>query len=267
MTPSEPRTREQEIARRIAAFPRWHYQFNLDGRITPIHDPDKVNRHQLRKQLFFDPLCRLFNGTLKGKRVLDLGCNAGFWSMHALEAGCDFVLGIDGRSMHIEQAELVFETLNLDRNRYRFIQSDVFDVDFQPYGPFDVVLFLGLLYHVNKPMELLEKIDGVNSDILVIDTTIAKGPASFIRLIHEDTDDPKRALHRRLVFRPSKRAVLDMVEQLGYTSCVLEPNFDDYTGARDYKLGKRKTFICSKKTDLTPLLYQQRKPQTELNDE
>jgi ribosomal protein L11 methylase PrmA len=42
--------------------------------------------------------------------VLDLGCNAGFWSLAAIDAGADLVVGIDGRQMHIDQANLVFET-------------------------------------------------------------------------------------------------------------------------------------------------------------
>ncbi|MGH2699183.1 MAG: DUF1698 domain-containing protein, partial [Actinomycetota bacterium] len=56
----------------------------------------------------------LCGGSLRGKRVLDLGCNAGFWSLEALDRGADFVLGIDGRDMHIEQAEFVFEVKEID---------------------------------------------------------------------------------------------------------------------------------------------------------
>jgi len=56
-----------------------------------------------------EPLSELYGGSLKGKRVLDLGCNAGFWSLDALERGADFVLGLDGRRMHIDQANFVFE--------------------------------------------------------------------------------------------------------------------------------------------------------------
>ena len=33
------------IAERIASFPRWHYQFDLQGQLTPIHDRRWINRH------------------------------------------------------------------------------------------------------------------------------------------------------------------------------------------------------------------------------
>jgi hypothetical protein len=129
----------------------------------------------------------------------------------------------------------------------------VFDVDFPSLGQFDLVFCLGLLYHVSKPIELLEKIASVNSDILLIDTRVAKGKGSFIEIRHEDTSDPRNALDYQLVFRPSKLAVVEMSRQFGYRSVMLKPRFDDYEGAHVYKKGTRRAFICSRKTDISPL--------------
>ena len=97
------------IEQRVASFPRWHYEMDLRGVKTPIFDPGKMVRHHKRREHLFGPLLDLTGGSLEGKRVLDLGCNAGFWSLAAIEADADFVLGIDGRQMHIDQASLVFE--------------------------------------------------------------------------------------------------------------------------------------------------------------
>src|SRR5438067_2455320 len=77
-------------------------------------------------------------GSLAGRRVLDLGCNAGYWSLAAIEAGADFVLGIDGRQMHIDQANLVFEARGVDPARYSFQTANIFDHDFG--GEFHIVL-------------------------------------------------------------------------------------------------------------------------------
>src|SRR5450759_3603387 len=97
------------LADRVDAFTQWHYEFDLgDGVVTPIFNRDHVNRHKQRARYFFDPLVNhCCGGSLAGKRVLDVGCNAGYWSLKALEAGADFVLGIDGRKMHVDQANLV----------------------------------------------------------------------------------------------------------------------------------------------------------------
>src|SRR5918998_5027763 len=88
---------DEEIQKKIASFARWHYRFDLKGNLTPIYEPSWENRHEQRRKYFFEPLVQLFGGSLAGKRVLDLGCNAGFWSLAAAQAGCDYVLGVDGR--------------------------------------------------------------------------------------------------------------------------------------------------------------------------
>src|ERR671921_419459 len=51
---------DEEIRQKVASFPRWHYQFDLRGNLTPIHKKPRVNRHTQRKKHFFDPLVRLF---------------------------------------------------------------------------------------------------------------------------------------------------------------------------------------------------------------
>jgi tRNA (mo5U34)-methyltransferase len=241
----QPALGADEIRRRAEGFSRWHYQFELGGVLTPIWNPDCVNRHAQRKRHFFDPLVRALGGSLRGKRVLDLGMNAGFWSLAAIEAGCDFVLGIEGRSMHVEQANFVFEVKDVERERYRFVEGDLFDV---AWGEgFDLVLCLGLLYHVNRPVELLERIARANTAVLIVDTAVVprEEPAFFVR--REDVDDPRMAIRSELVFVPTPAAVVELLRSCGYHGAMLKPAFDDYTAADDYRDGERRAFVCAKR--------------------
>lgn len=244
----------QSLREKIASFDQWHYQFELEGELTPaVRGEQSVRRHNQRKRHFFDPLVELFGGNLEGKRVLDIGCNAGFWSLHAIEAGCDFVLGVDGRQMHVDQANLVFETKRVDASRYRFLRSNIFDLDLVPFGQFDIVLCLGFLYHINKPIELLERISAVNSDFLLIDTAVDSSPESLLRVVHENLTDPRHAADYELVLWPTRRAVIDMARLFGYQAVALQPEFDDYTGLEDFQAGGRRAFFCSRETDLSRL--------------
>jgi 2-polyprenyl-3-methyl-5-hydroxy-6-metoxy-1,4-benzoquinol methylase len=245
--------RDEEITRKIAGFPRWHYQFDLKGNITPIWDEKWVNRHRQRKWYFFDPLVQLFGGSLRGKRVLDLGCNAGFWSLCAVRAGCDYVLGIDGRQMHVDQSNFVFEVEEIEKDRYDFMASNIFEVDFRELGGFDLVLCLGLLYHVSKPVELFEKISEINDDVLLVDTALSTLSGPSFQLHRESLEEPRAAVDYELVMRPSWEAVRDLAQQFGYGVAALEPGFDDYTGAEDYRKGIRRAFLCAKKTDVSRL--------------
>jgi 2-polyprenyl-3-methyl-5-hydroxy-6-metoxy-1,4-benzoquinol methylase len=242
-----------KIIEGIAQFPRWHYEFDLEGHKTPIFDEGGRSRHQERKKYFFDPLVKLLGGSLAGKRVLDLGCNAGFWSLCAVESGCSFVLGIDGRRMHIEQAEFVFDAKGVDPNRYEFRCADVFDALNGDLGKFDVVLCLGLLYHVSKPVTLLELIVGLDTDILVVDSTLSKQAGSAFEVGQESLDDPRNAVDRELVLVPTRTAVLSLVRHFGYRAVVLKPQFADYSGAVDYRENWRRAFMCAKHTELGSL--------------
>ncbi len=235
----------RDLAGRIAGFSRWHYEIELDGQLTPVA-PEIAHRQPSRRGHVLGALEYQLGGGLDGLRVLDLGCNAGFWSLAALEADARFVVGVDAREMHIEQAELVFEVKRIDPSRYRFVHSDIFDLDLREHGPFDVVLCLGLLYHVARPVELLALIAGTGASTLVIDTTLSTAPGSMLEIRHDDLDDPRNAVGRRLVMWPTLQAVIDLVADAGYRATVIEPDFEDWTGLEDYRSGRRRAVICSR---------------------
>jgi tRNA (mo5U34)-methyltransferase len=236
----------ESIEQQIASFDRWHYEFELEGHRTPIWDPTWRNRHAQRVAYFFEPLVGAAGGSLRGMRVLDLGCNAGFWSLQAVNAGCDFVLGIDGRSMHIEQANLVFAASGVDPGRYAFREANLFEIDPGELAGFDIVLCLGLLYHVSKPMSLMELIDGTGANAVIIDTNVSLVPGSVLEIQHEPISDPRAAVDYGLVMIPTKEAVVDLAAQFGFRTIVLKPEFSDWEGSADYRLRRRRAFVCTR---------------------
>jgi SAM-dependent methyltransferase len=242
-----------EIRERVASFSQWLYEFDLKGVKTPIWNEAHRNRHRQRVEYFFKPVVDLFGGSLEGKRVLDLGCNAGFWSLQAARAGADYVHGIDGRQMHVDQANLVFEALEIERSRYDFEFGNVLTRDFTDLGSFDLVLCLGLLYHIAKPFELFENLAKVSTDVLLIDTGVSSLPGSVIELRRESTEDVRFAIDYELVMFPTKRAVIDMVRQFGYHAVPLEPRMPNYEGMIDYVTGNRFAFVAAKKSDVSTL--------------
>lgn len=239
-----------EIEKRVAGFDQWHYEFDLDGVKTPIFDQSHANRHRQREPYMIRPLLDAAGGTLHGKRVLDLGCNAGYWSLKMIEAGADYVYGIDGRQMHIDQARLVFEVNNVEPGRYEFVEGNLFIHD---YGdkPFDVVLCLGLLYHVAQPVHLFDLIARLNSDLLLIDTTLSLLPWSAFQLRSESIADPRASAEFSFVLAPTRQAVVDLAKGVGYQVRTLRPEFGDWTGARDYRGLRRRAFLCAKESNLS----------------
>jgi predicted nicotinamide N-methyase len=243
---------DQEIREKIASFPTWLYQFDLRGQMTPALDRH-ADRHPWRKRHFFDPMVQLLGGSLRGKRVLDLACNAGYWSLAAIEAGADFVQGIEARPMHVEQANFVFQTREIDSRRYNFACGNLFDTTLNRFGQFDVVLCLGIFYHITKHIPLLESISAANTDVLLIDTRISMLPGSVLQLRREPTEDPWHSADYELVMDPTRRAVVEMAQEFKYAVAVLKPEFKNETGIDGFRNGNRRAFICAKKSDLSKL--------------
>jgi tRNA (mo5U34)-methyltransferase len=247
----------QELEARIAALPYWHHCFEFDNGVrTKPFKPERLNRQEQRRRYFFDALLRVTGGSLRGHRVLDLGCNAGYWSLTASEAGADFVLGVDGRAKHIEQARLVFEAKGVDPARYRFEQGNIFEHEFGER--FDVVLCLGLMYHVSKPVELFELIVRAGAETVVVDTNLFPAPFSFFQVRNESVSAGHHAVDYEVVFVPTRKAVLDLASQFGYKAAPLALNMTDWTGMGDYREQLRLAFICSKHASLDALARERR---------
>lgn len=226
-----PSTDEASLQQQIVSLPNWHYEFTIGGIKTPA-PPGHLEWHAQRAHRIEGPLLSAFGGSLTGCRVLDLGCNSGFWSLFALEAGCDHVFGVDAHSNFIEQAELVFRELEVDPSRYSFEVGDVFDLDVAELGTFDVVLCLGLLYHVSRPVELMGLMSVLCRDVLVIDTQVNQQTGSTFEFYRNGG-----AVGLPYAMRPSRSAVEMLARASGFTQVeMLQP----------YENAKRESFLCSK---------------------
>src|SRR5438270_5523565 len=102
---------------------------------------------------------------LSGKSVLDIGCNAGFYAIEMKRRGAKRVLGIDTDERYLAQARLASETLGF--GDIEFANLDVYNVG--AIGErFDVVLFMGVLYHLRHPLLALDLIhDHAAGDLMI----------------------------------------------------------------------------------------------------
>ncbi|MBU2810437.1 DUF1698 domain-containing protein [Acidithiobacillus thiooxidans] len=251
---STTKTANQHLVERIQNLKPWHYAFSFhDGITTPVRDPDWINRHLQRAAYFFDPLVAQHAELFAGARVLDLGCNAGFWTLRALAAGAREVVAVDARPHHLEQLKLVLDENGIAPERYLAVEGNIFDLDYSALGEFDVVLCLGLLYHVAKPFELLEKIATLQPRCLLIDTKISRSREAILEVLPEPLDDPRMAADWGVVMVPSATALSQMLQVLGFRVESKTPEFSDWTGAGDYRDGDRQAFWCWRDQDVSGL--------------
>ena len=116
----------------------------------------------------FDRFSHALPGDLAGKSVLDIGCNAGFYGMEMTRRGAARVVGIDSDERYLEQGRLAARALGFADIEFR--KLDVYDV--AALGEtFDVVIFMGVLYHLRHPLLALDLIrEHVAGDLLLFQT-------------------------------------------------------------------------------------------------
>ena len=147
------------IRERAKALGPWFHNMRLRGvQTAPEHflgDYPQVKWRRFKDSLPPD---------LTGKTVLDIGCNAGFYSMEMKRRGAARVLGVDFDEDYLAQARFA---ANVEDLAIEFRQLSVYDV--ATLGEtFDVVFFIGVFYHLRHPLLALDLIhEHVARDLLV----------------------------------------------------------------------------------------------------
>jgi tRNA (mo5U34)-methyltransferase len=138
-----------QIQEKVDALGPWFHNLDLGGvRTAPKHFLGDYPNVKWRR--FADAVPR----DLSGKSVLDIGCNAGFYSMEMKRRGAARVLGLDSDEDYLEQARFAADVNRLD---IEFQRLSVYDVGAIGEA-FDFVLFLGVLYHLRHPLLALDLI-------------------------------------------------------------------------------------------------------------
>lgn len=148
-----------EIRRRAESLGPWFHNIVLNGVSTaPNHflgDYPAVKWKSFAHAIPRD---------LAGKSVLDIGCNGGFYSIEMKRRGAARVLGVDSDEEYLAQARFAAGVIGLE---IEFRNLSVYDVGALA-EKFDIVLFMGVLYHLRHPLLALDLIhEHVARDLLV----------------------------------------------------------------------------------------------------
>jgi len=105
---------------------------------------------------------------LSGMSVLDIGCNAGFFSIAAKRKKADQVLGIDISENYLRQAEFIKNVLGLNIEYRKMSVYDLASFD----RKFDLVFFLGVIYHCADPFSAAKAVARVTDRIAIVESAI-----------------------------------------------------------------------------------------------
>ena len=168
---SESPIAADEIHKRIRQLGPWFHNMELNGvQTAPEHFLGDYPRFKFRS---FE---HVLPADLTGKTVLDIGCNGGFYSIEMKRRGAERVLAVDFDEKYLAQARFAAEVSGV---KIDFAQLTVYDVA-QLREKFDLVIFMGVLYHLRHPLLALDLIrEHVAGDLMLFQSMQRGDPNSM----------------------------------------------------------------------------------------
>jgi tRNA (mo5U34)-methyltransferase len=206
-----------------------------------IFADDNAQRMQFRTELIGGTLGLLLGDELSQMTVLDVGCNSGWFSFDLAERGARAVDGVDLRPHNIEQARYLRGYFGLDNTHFEVADAMSFDEERR----WDVVLNLGVLYHVTDPLRLLQRTYELCERFAIVDTICHEEPFSgFVLFDTKDANHPHEG-RESWEFHPTYRGAIDALRYAGFRE-VVEIVATEETSSGLYRGGGRRCFLAVK---------------------
>jgi tRNA (mo5U34)-methyltransferase len=162
----------QTIRARVQQLGPWFHNLDLQG-VQTAPDHFLGNYPEQHWRLFEHAM----PADLSGRAVLDIGCNGGFFSIMMKERGASRVVGIDSDPRYLAQARFAAAVRHLDIELRLMTVYEVASLRER----FDIVLFMGVLYHLRHPMLALDLLhEHVVGDVLVFQAMLRGSDAVMI---------------------------------------------------------------------------------------
>ncbi len=231
----------------------WFYSFDLpDGSTSKSYGNGELDAiHDTRKQMLDAVLGVHYPDGLAGKTAVDLACHQGYFSVHLAKSGVDSVLSIDARAEHIADTQLISGVMGFDN--IKTLHSDVHALDTESLGAANIVLCLGLIYHLEDPIGALRKARALCKDVCIIETQVVPGMSGnvdwgnyqFVKPLHGvfgiidetyETHGPEASI-TGICLAPSTEGLLWILKNIGFSRVeLLTPPEGAY---EQLKFGKR----------------------------
>ena len=160
------------LREQVAQYPFWYHHIELpDGVVTPGEHPLFEQRYNLPADL-------------TGMRVLDVGAWDGYWTFECLKRGAKYVLAIDDFSDKLgllegrsgwEQFDLCCQSLGFGAEGHgpcERREMSLYDVTEANCGRFDLILFLGTIYHCKYPQLALDTLSAVCDGTMIVESAV-----------------------------------------------------------------------------------------------
>ena len=211
----------------------WIYPWRLrDGNEVRVANSELPSIHRTRAELIEPRVRTALAAAGREATALDLACNEGWFSHRLLDWGASRVVGVDIRVKNLQRAAVMRDHFDIPPERLELRQDDVFEIEATELGAYDVVLVLGLIYHVENPMGVLRLARSCTKSLCVIESQLTRQTQPVIHglgqtgQLHESTgsfavqlergDNALASTGRVLGLIPNRTALEQMAHVAGF---------------------------------------------------
>lgn len=249
----EARQGRTELERQIELLHPWYYELEVGGvRVTPgigacESTAELRARNAYQTKLLVDEVVKRYD--FRGRRLLDIASNCGYWSSHYARHGATSLLAVEGRLTYVRQGRLYWGSNDfVQPGAFEFFHANVVKPETWQYvqaaGPFDFSLCCGILYHIADHERLLRRIAAVTKEAVLIDTRVDDA--------EEIIEEPggwcfDSIVETRRKRNPSLSRMVELMSELGFRTVRLTtdvPMPASLRGNEDYSTGRRVALLA-----------------------
>lgn len=174
--------------------------------------------------------------------AIDVGCGLGHFSGLLSSLGLQ-VIGVDAREENVLEA----------RRRYPGIDFHVLDAEqttSERFGRFDLVVCLGLLYHLENPFRVVRNLAGMASQLALVEGMVYPSPEPIMSLLDENNLRDQGLNY--VAFYPTETCLAKMLIRSGFSNCYLPNPMPDHSAFQHQPNGFRlRSMLAASKIPLS----------------
>lgn len=204
-------------------------------------DSEQTQTYTRVRQAIISQFLDAIRGKVKLQSAVDVGCGVGYFSKFLSDRGLD-VIAIDGRDENAKEGRRRYPEIS-------FLTRNVEDPALPALGVFDLVLCVGLLYHLENPFRAIRNLHALTGKVLIVESMCAPGSDPSLQLLDEYQEDNQGLTYA--AFYPTESCLIKMMFRAGFPFVYGFKTLPDNAAFKDSKTRhKERVLLVATKTSL-----------------
>lgn len=205
-------------------------------------DSELTQKYTRVRQAFISEFLDAIRGQVTLESAIDVGCGVGYFSKFLSERGLR-VVAVDGREENAKEGQRRFPEIT-------FFTRDVEDSTLPQVGTFDLVLCVGLLYHLENPFRAIRNLQAMTGKALILESMCLPGIDPCLALLDEGSEHDQGLNY--VAFYPTESCLVKMLYRAGFPFVYFFQGLPPDEQFIDTSSRKRsRTFLAASKVELS----------------